>query len=281
MDVLTLPDLLPVNTNNQIAIYDYQTASEVVQQHVILQRNAFSFLINGSKEVFFDKSSVATNSSRFLLMKKGRCLMTEKLTANTQHSYRSILLFFSDEVLANFVNKHKIKYALLATTKKSVFSFEYDDFLRSFTKSLISISKLTPTLQAALLNTKFEELITYLISTQKPDFLASLLFEIQEQNQSFIEVVEANKLNKLSLKELAFLSNMSVSTFKRAFEKHYNHSPSKWFWEKRLEHAAFLLKNKSIRASDIFEQIGYENLSAFIQAFKTKYGVTPKQFQLV
>jgi len=73
---------------------------------------------------------------------------------------------------------------------------------------------------------------------------------------------------------------MSVSTFKREFEKHFQESPSKWFQNKRLEHAAFLLQQHTKRPSDIFETIGYENLSNFVHAFKTKFGVTPKQFQL-
>jgi len=99
------------------------------------------------------------------------------------------------------------------------------------------------------------------------------------QNLQFIQTIENNKLNKLTIKELSFLSNMSVSTFKREFEKNFNSSPSKWFQDKRLEQAAYLLKIKSKRPSDIFEEIGYENLSNFIQAFKTKFGVTPKQYQ--
>lgn len=55
--------------------------------------------------------------------------------------------------------------------------------------------------------------------------------------------------------------------------------PIKWFQEKRLEHAAFLLKNKSKRPSDIYIDIGYESQSNFSAAFKTKFGVTPKQYQ--
>ena len=73
---------------------------------------------------------------------------------------------------------------------------------------------------------------------------------------------------------------MSISTFKREFEKHFHNSPSKWFQEKRLEHAAYLLKNKNKRPSDIFEEVGYESLSNFTQAFKQKFRVTPKQYQL-
>jgi AraC-like DNA-binding protein len=78
---------------------------------------------------------------------------------------------------------------------------------------------------------------------------------------------------------LCLPSEKHVSTFKREFEKRFHNSPSKWFQDKRLEHSAFLLKNESKRPSDIFEEIGYENLSNFIQAFKLKYDVTPKQYQ--
>jgi AraC-like DNA-binding protein len=127
---------------------------------------------------------------------------------------------------------------------------------------------------------KFEELMIYLKETRGVDFIFSLISNVSNQFQHFIEIIETNKLNKLTIKELSFLSNMSVSTFKREFEKHFQSSPSKWFQEKRLEHAAFLLKSKSKRASDIFEEAGYENLSNFIQAFKVKFGVTPKQYQL-
>jgi AraC-like DNA-binding protein len=120
----------------------------------------------------------------------------------------------------------------------------------------------------------------YLVEFKGVNFLYSLISNSDNQSQKFIQTVESNQLNKLSLKELSFLSNMSVSKFKREFEKHFQSSPSKWFQEKRLEHSAYLLKNKSNRPSDIFEEIGYESLSNFIQAFKTKFGVTPKQYQL-
>ena len=70
---------------------------------------------------------------------------------------------------------------------------------------------------------------------------------------------------------------MSVSTFKRKFEKHYTESPVKWFQNKRLEYAHHLLYKQQKSSSEIYLEVGYENLSSFIQAYKSKYGVTPKQ----
>ena len=110
-------------------------------------------------------------------------------------------------------------------------------------------------------------------------FLNLFISQKDDQEKNFLNVIENNTLNKLTLKELAFLCNMSISTFKRIFEKKFKESPIKWFQDKRLEHSAYLLKNNSKRASDIYEEIGYENLSNFIHAFKLKFGVTPKQYQ--
>ena len=73
---------------------------------------------------------------------------------------------------------------------------------------------------------------------------------------------------------------MSVSTFKREFFKQYQTTPIKWFHEKRLEHIALLLRTKQTRPIDLYEAAGYENFSNFIQAFKKRYGVTPKQYQV-
>lgn len=276
MDIYALPDYLQIEGSGAFKVYDYKTAQECSKQMVALQQNTFSFLIDGHKEVFADKTSIAIENSSFLLMKSGNCLMTEKLS-DTIANYRSVLLFFSDESVLKFINKHKIVKPS-QEEKNSIYAFKYDDFLKTFVEGLIKVSQLKPELQKSLLELKFEELLLYLKETKGKGFLFSLITTINSRNQHFIDVVESNTLNKLSLKELSFLANMSVSTFKREFKKQFEASPSKWFQDKRLEHAAYLLREQSKRPSDIFEAIGYENLSNFIQAFKTKFGVTPKQY---
>ncbi|MEO0526158.1 MAG: AraC family transcriptional regulator [Bacteroidota bacterium] len=278
MKVINLPDDLMLGERSSFKVYDYQTSSACVKQMVSLQQHIFSFLIEGSKEVFSDKTSISIEKSDFLLLKKGHCLMTEKLP-NTRDGYRSILFFFSSESLLRFVKKHEINPSK-DPDKKLIRSFAYDNFLKTFVNGLIDISKLNRKVQGKLLEIKFEELMIYLIETNGSNFIHALISNEDIQIQHFIEIIEANKLNKLTLKELSFLSHMSISTFKREFEKQYKSSPSRWFLEKRLEHSAFLLKNTTKRPSDIFEEVGYETLSNFIQAFKAKFGVTPKRYQL-
>jgi len=277
MKIITLPDELGLNSSLSICVYDYKRTIEISKQQILLNKNTFSFLQEGTKEVFFDNSSFAIDNSQFLLMKSGHCLMTEKLS-NIADNYRSILFFFSNEDVLRFIRKFE-----LSTTDSgklySTYSFNYDSFLKRFADSLLDISKLSTSIQKNILDAKFVEIMLYLVELKGVDFLYSIISNSDNQSQRFIQTIESNQLNKLTVKELSFLSNMSVSTFKREFKKHFHSSPSKWFQEKRLEHSAFLLKNKSKRPSDIYEEVGYESLSNFIQAFKVKFGITPKQYQ--
>jgi AraC-like DNA-binding protein len=210
-------------------------------------------------------------------MKSGHCLMTEKLS-NVADYYKSILFFFSNQDVLKFIRKFELN-PTESSKLYSTYSFNYDSFIKRFVDSLLDISKLSTSIQKDILNAKFEEIMLYLVEFKGSGFLYSIINNSNNQSQRFIQTIESNQLNKLTVKELSFLSNMSVSTFKREFEKHFQSSPSKWFHDKRLEHSAFLLKYKSKRPSDIYEEVGYENLSNFIQAFKAKFGITPKQYQ--
>jgi AraC-like DNA-binding protein len=277
MNTITLPDELALNSKLSIEVYDYESTQEISKQQILLNKNTFSFLQEGTKEVFFDNSSYAINNSQFLLMKSGNCLMTEKLS-NVEEYYRSVLLFFSNEDVLKFIRKFELN-APDSKNYYSTYSFSYDVFIKRFVESLLDISKLSKKIQSRILETKFEEIMLYLVEFKGVEFLYSLISNSSNEHQKFIQTIESNQLNKLTIKELSFISNMSVSTFKREFEKHFRSTPSKWFQEKRLEHAAFLLKNNSKRPSDIFEEIGYETLSNFTQAFKLKFGLTPKQYQ--
>jgi AraC-like DNA-binding protein len=277
MKTITLPDELNVDSSLSIAVYNYESAREISKQQIILNKNTFSFLQEGTKEVFFDNSSYAIKNSQFLLMKSGHCLMTEKLS-NVQEHYKSVLLFFSNEAVLKFIRKFELN-PTDSNLFYSTYSFNYDPFIKRFANSLLDISKLSKSIQKNILEAKFEEIMLYLIEIKGVDFIYSLISNSDNQNQKFIQTIESNQLNKLTIKELSFLCNMSISTFKRKFEKSYGVSPIKWFQDKRLEQAAYLLKQNKKRPSDIYEEMGYENLSNFITAFKTKFGVTPKQHQ--
>ncbi len=274
MKTITLPDELNLENLQSVNIFDYCSSKEIAKQQIILNQDTFSFLMKGNKEVVFNNSTLSIDNSKFLIMKSGHCLMTEKLSS--AQNYRSVLLFFSNDVLLKFIRKNELNRKE-SNVYKSVYSFKYDEFIERFVNSLLDISKLSKNIQKRMLEVKFEEIILYLTEKYGTEFLYSFSEKSNDTSQKFIQTVETNWMSKLTLKELAFLCNMSVSTFKREFEKYYAESPIKWFQNKRLEYAHHLLNKEQKKSSEIYLEVGYENLSSFIQAYKSKYGITPKQ----
>lgn len=277
MEEIKIPDAIFEQNNSDVQIFDYRSSRNLDKQLINLTKHTFSFLVEGQKEVVGHQNFISAIDTSFLLMQKGRCIMTEKLSSNN-NQYRSILLFFSNNILLDIIKKYDFNIKK-GQFQKSVFSFDYDDYLKNYLKNIVKISKLPQKTQGNILAIKLEEILIYLVEKNGSDFITSLLENNNQQSRKLISIVETHKLNKLSINELAFLCNMSVSTFKREFTKQYQLSPIKWFQDQRLEYASVLLTKENKRPSDIYMEVGYENLSSFIQAFKSKFGQTPKQFQ--
>lgn len=277
MNILQIPDNLITDIGNKIQIFDYRITSPNIKNKVVLTKNVFSFLQEGTKGIIADETATNIDSQEFLIIASGHCLMTEN--TSDKNFYRSILFFFDDSVLSDFCSKAEISRTK-THTYQAYSVCKYDDYLRQFIQSLVYIIQNNLQQQKGLLQAKFEEVMYYLLDRDGTDFVYNLLSLEDNGQKDFIRIIESNTLNNLTLQELAFLCNMSVSTFKRNFTEHYQTSPIKWFQQKRLEYAAYLLNVEKRRPSDIYIEIGFESLSSFIQAFKQKYSVTSKQYQI-
>lgn len=91
--------------------------------------------------------------------------------------------------------------------------------------------------------------------------------------------METNIVSNVSVEELAFLCNISLSGFKRHFLRIYGTSPSKWILQRRMEIARELLQHYHGKPSEVYHKVGYANHSSFTKSFKQMFGVTPKEFQ--
>ena len=277
MKVTILPEDLEIDISDSLQLYDYRNPQNLLKTKINLSKNVISFLVTGLKEVIGDNKTVQIDSRQFLIMRSGNCLMTEKISSS-EKVYKSILLFFDDDEALYILEKHGL-FSASQIDKKSFHIFEYDNFIHQFVISLDNLLKLPKTLQKKILKNKFEEIMIYLIYLNGASFLNSIVQDTDDKISRLTNIVDNNKFNRLSLEELAFLCNMSVSTFKRAFFKEYQSTPMRWFSEQRLNHIATLLKTKSKRPIELYEDAGYENYSNFVQAFKKKFGLTPKKYQ--
>ncbi|WP_299675573.1 AraC family transcriptional regulator [uncultured Tenacibaculum sp.] len=260
------------NLNKNLFIYDLKMTETAIKTKVNLNMHMFSFLQVGKKQVHFLDTSVIVDNKQSILIPKGNCLWSELL--DKENTYYCKLLFFSEQQLIDFLNKHVTKEN---SSKEipSYFVIENDAYITAYLNSLTSISNSTLEFTENLLAVKFEELLLYLQSKYKDKFNNYLLSLVHKEKTSFKHNIEQNVYSSLSLEEIAFLCNMSLSTFKRHFIKEYNLSPGKWFREKRLLKAKTILEEGKLKASDIYLELGYSNLQNFSSAFKSRFGISP------
>ena len=260
----------------ELLIYDFKMKSDVVKSKVHLSMNMFSFLQVGKKQVHFAGNSVVVNKDQSLLLKKGNWLWTELLDVDT--TYYCKLLFFSDKKLKEFLEKHT-KPSSKTIIDSPYFVIRNDDYIISYLNSLTTIIDAPPVFFENLIALKFEELMLYLLQKYGGKFEMYLKSLILEETSPFKKIIESKVQSNLKLGEIAFLCNMSLSTFKRHFTSEYKTSPGKWLQERRLETAKKLLEKGELKSSDIYLDFGYNNLSNFSIAFKNKYGFSPKNLK--
>ncbi|PKH66554.1 AraC family transcriptional regulator [Flavobacterium sp. ALD4] len=276
MPIENIPEIYSKDkeVNEGLLVYDFKMTNDVVKSKVNLSMNMFSFLQVGKKQVHFADTSIAVNSKQSLLLKKGNWLWTELL--DTEAIYYCKLFFFSEKKLTEFLQKHT-KNSLPHKDEIPYFVIENDDYIITFLNSLSVLNTASSDYSERLLLVKFEEIMLYLLYKYEQKFEFYLYSLISKEVSPFKNVVESNVHSNLKLEEIAFLCNMSLSTFKRHFVVEYNEAPGKWLQDKRLQRAKDILQEGQLKPSDIYLDMGYNNLSNFSIAFKNKFGKSPKE----
>jgi len=262
-----------------IRIYDSKLPSS--KSRVTITNNLFSFLLEGEKVVHRPGTPLRIFPGQFLMIASSNCLMTEKLSSGNR--YRSLLFFFSNEVLRSFFTKypclHKRTEKIIGHGDEPIVCFETDAFIQNYLNSLQLLLQASPCLQEELLHLKLEELLLYLADKCPEALFSFRLFDRRDPTDKQLQAaVENNLTYSITVEELAFLCHMSLSTFKRRFARIYGTSPNKWLLQRRMEQAVQLLQQHA-KPSEVYFQLGYENHSSFSQSFKQTYGITPKEFQ--
>ncbi|RYU97457.1 hypothetical protein EWM59_01850 [Emticicia agri] len=109
-DVYNLPDDIFSDKSflsDPIIMYDYEAKMGTFKGRSILHRNAISLVISGEKTIHFAEKLVNIYENEFHFLSSGNCLASMDLSK--QAVFRSILIFFNDEVLTEFY----VKYAKL------------------------------------------------------------------------------------------------------------------------------------------------------------------------
>lgn len=125
-----------------------------------------------------------------------------------------------------------------------------------------------------LLKLKMIEGIYILLNTDK-NLYCSLFDFTEPWKIDIIDFLNENYMYDLAMDEIARYTGRSLATFKRDFKKYSDLSPQKWLIKKRLEAAHEKIKYEKKKVTDVFQEVGFKNMSHFSKAYKEAYGYSP------
>ena len=91
--------------------------------------------------------------------------------------------------------------------------------------------------------------------------------------------IETHYKNKITVDELATLSNLSRRTFERRFKKATSNSPAEYLQRVKIEAAKSLLESGRKTVNEVMFEVGYADLKAFRDVFKKTAGMSPVDYR--
>lgn len=242
---------------------------QFVSEHV------FSYQITG-RLIVTDSSSYTHifNAGDFRLIKRNNLVKYIK-EPDSGGDFRSLSIYLDQQTLRNFSIQHNVDRSESYLTE-SVIKLKPHTLYRSYMESLRPYYQDNLLISEELQQLKVNEAVLILLQTYPS--LANVLFDFSDPGKIDLEeFMEKNFHFNVQMKRFAYLTGRSLATFKRDFEKTFKATPGQWLQQRRLQEAYYLIKEKGRSASDIYLDLGFEDLSHFSHAFKNKFGRAPSK----
>lgn len=129
---------------------------------------------------------------------------------------------------------------------------------------------------------KFELLSHYF--THKDVKTYNCPFLNQKENVEKVRAAKEHLIADLqtspTIKELARIVGMNEHNLKSGFKEIYSKPIHSFLKDHKMLTAKELIDSRNFKVNEVADQLGYSNVSHFIEAFKRKFGLTPKQYEL-
>jgi AraC-like DNA-binding protein len=256
----------------QILYSCYHTRSREGEQFI--PEHIFSYQIAGTLTMNDGNKEYIFNEGDFRFCKRNHLIKFSKQPPESGE-FKSISVYLDQETLRNVSLEYDYK-AEKHQEGDSVLQLKPARLYESYMNSLMPYDQLRQPANANLQSLKLREAILILLQTN-PE-LKTVLFDFSEPGKIDLEgFMNKNFHFNVELKRFAYLTGRSLATFKRDFEKIFHNSPSRWLLQKRLQEAHYLIKEKGKAPSDVYLDLGFEDLSHFSFAFKKMYGSSPSR----
>ncbi len=255
-----------------------ELSASALDRQSFISMPAIVWIEKGSQKIqSYDGDQEIFNPESLAFYRKGIYTINDLVSQNGL--FRSYLLFLSEERLREALPHQVIggkPDPPLQPFYQSGCPILVSDFFRQLYRQLRLLKEPSP----RWMHVKIQEFFLLLEPSEDAARLFEFLFSLdQKKNRSIKQLMENHFDKPLSIADYAYLSGRSESTFRREFKQRFGLPPGQWLIRKRLEKARQLLRNGDYPVSSVALEVGYENVSHFIQSFKSHFQQTPAEFQ--
>ncbi|WP_316753857.1 AraC family transcriptional regulator [Pedobacter gandavensis] len=237
--------------------------------------HALGIMLSGESEYFTNEGAFVMKQGAICLMRRNQLFKKRKNLGPNGEPIALVSIFLDQQFLQGYASENDIPKQN-AYKGPPMIELTGNEFLKAFFNSLLPYIDNPKKLTAKIAELKTHEAIELLL--QKGEVFRTFLFDFQEPNKIDLEAyMHHNYRYNISMSSFARLTGRSLSTFKRDFSKLFGTTPERWLRQKRLEQAHHLLLNRKQRPSDVYLEVGFENLSHFSFAFKKRFGLAPSE----
>jgi AraC-like DNA-binding protein len=243
----------------------------------------FLYILEGQINYNTPNQNVVIPQNDAVLLKCGNYFSQIRSTATSQ-KHEIVIIHFHPEIL-----KKIYKTDLPKVFQKPDFvdlnidlsTINNDFLIEKYIESLLFYFDNPTLISEDLLVIKLKEIILLLCQTKNAPIIQQILSQLfSPTSYNFKQIIESNLFYHFSTEELAVMTNLSLSSFKREFKKNYDDSPASYIRNKRLEKSAELLRISEERITDIAFVCGFNDLATFSKLFHDKYNVSPSNYRL-
>lgn len=266
-------DAKRIESHANIAYSCYTNLNHVAEN--LVPNHVFTYLESGVMQISDGKRSWKLQKGDCAFYPKNTLAKFTKVPEEGQGEYRSLSIRLDENYLKSLAETHsgsKIEHV------EGIVELGKDRLLQLFAQSIIEYITTESHPDPDFLDLKVKE-ITALLLKKKPG-LAGVLFDFSQPGKLPLkDFMQRNYQFNLPQEQFAYLSGRSLAAFKRDFGAIFGKAPGKWLQETRLEEARRLISEKGQKPTDVYIDVGFENLSHFSSVFKKTFGVPPSRYK--
>ncbi|UOQ69445.1 helix-turn-helix domain-containing protein [Hymenobacter volaticus] len=212
-----------------------------------------------------------------VLLRRNTLVKLEKRPVPGQGPFQAIFLLLPQPFLQAYALQQALP-ASDAATHEPVRLLPEHPMLRGLFQSLQPYLGEEPGMDPGKTLTHLKQTEAVLALLTLDPALAGWLFDFAEAGKlDLAAFMHQHYIFNVPIARFAQLTGRSVSTFQRDFYKHFGMAPALWLRQRRLEaaHAALLLPGK--KTSDVYLEVGFEDVAHFSRTFKQAFGYNPSQ----